>query len=126
MSVVYQYLFSQALPVGEIEAALLRSLITAEYLHGSARVRLDACHYLDPEPPRCVLDATTPVGEDVNKIFVGSLQAEFGSDSFSVQRISAPLEAERTLARPVTTAPPQSGHTGSIESRPHRQQRGVT
>lgn len=88
MSVVYQYLFSQAVPLGEIEATLLRSLLTAEYLHGPTKVRLDARHYLDSRSKCCVVDATTTVGDDVNKLFVGALQTEFGPDSFTVERIS--------------------------------------
>ena len=88
MSVVYHYIFSQALPLGEIEAVLLRTLISAEYLHGATRVRLEAGHYLDAEDKTCVVDATTPVGEDLNKLLVGSLATEFGPDAFSVERIS--------------------------------------
>jgi negative regulator of replication initiation len=88
MSVVYQYIFSQSVPLGEIEATLLRTLLTAEYLHGPARVRLDAAHYLDAQSKTCVVDATTPVGDDVNKLFVGALETEFGPDSFSVERVA--------------------------------------
>jgi hypothetical protein len=90
MSVIYQYIFSQSIPLGDIEATLLRTLLTAEYLHGPARVRLDAAHYLDADAKTCVVDATTTVGEDVNKLFVGSLETAFGPDSFSVERVAIP------------------------------------
>ena len=87
MSVIYRYQFASAVPVEVIEATLLRTLLTTEYLHGASSVRLDAAHYLDIEQKTCVVDATTPVGEDINKLFVGSLQTEFGPDRFTVERI---------------------------------------
>jgi hypothetical protein len=88
MSIVYHYIFSQTVPVGEIEATLLRTLLTAEYLHGPSRVRLDAAHYLDADEKICVVDATTAVGQDVNKLFVGSLETVFGPDAFKVERVA--------------------------------------
>lgn len=88
MSVVYQYIFSQAIPLGDIEATLLRTLISAEYLHGPTRVRLEAGHYLDAQDKTCVVDATTPVGQDLNKLLVGALATQFGPDSFTVERIA--------------------------------------
>lgn len=89
MSVIYRYQFEASVPVESIEATLLRTLLTTEYLHGASSVRLDAAHYLDIKQKSCVVDATTPVGEDVNKLFVGLLQAELGPDRFTVERTEA-------------------------------------
>lgn len=89
MSTVFRYVFSDTVPLGEIEAILVRSLVTAEYLHGPATVRLDAGHYLDHSVRTCVIDAATTVGTDINKLFVGSLETAFGPDAFRVERLSS-------------------------------------
>lgn len=84
---LFRYEFSDDVPIEEVEATLLLSIIAAESLHGSAQVRLDASHFLDTDKGSCVIDAGTPVGRDLNRLFVGFVCREFGEDAFTVERL---------------------------------------
>jgi hypothetical protein len=86
---LYRYSFPPRVPVEEIEATLLLALWGAESLHGEAQVRLDATHFLDADRRACVIDAGTPVGRDVNRLFVGFVRREFGDGAFRVERVDA-------------------------------------
>lgn len=86
---LYRYSFPGNVPVEEIEATLLLALWGAESLYGESQVRLDAAHFLDPDRRACVIDADTPVGRDVNRLFVGFARREFGNDAFRVERVDA-------------------------------------
>jgi hypothetical protein len=91
---LYRYRFAHEVPLEEIEATLLLALFAAESLHGEAQVRLDAAHYLDKEQRTCIIDAVTPVGQDLNRLFIGFLSREFGADTFQVERV-----ADKAVAR---------------------------
>jgi hypothetical protein len=84
---LYRYAFTADVPIEEVEASLLLAVMATESLHGEAQVRLDAAHYLDPAKRACVIDAGTPVGRDINRLFVGFIGREFGADAFTVERI---------------------------------------
>lgn len=84
---VYKYVFESSIDVTDVEASLLLALLAAESLHGEAQVRLDAAHFLDPAKRACIIDAGTPVGRDVNRLFVGFVTREFGEDAFQVERL---------------------------------------
>jgi hypothetical protein len=84
---VYRYSFPPPVPLDEIEATLLLALWGAESLYGESQVRLDATHLLDRDRRACVIDAGTPVGRDVNRLFVGFVRREFGDDAFRVERV---------------------------------------
>lgn len=86
---VYRYGFQPQVPLEEVEASLLLALMATESLHGEAQVRLDAAHYLDPDQRACVIEAGTPVGRDINRLFVGFLRREFGEDAFQVERVDS-------------------------------------
>jgi hypothetical protein len=85
--VVYRYAFNPGLPREDIEAALVLAVFGAESLHGEAEVRLDAGYFLDPGQHICVVDATTDVGRDFNRLFIGFLGREHGDDGFTVERL---------------------------------------
>jgi len=84
---IYRYSFQADTPLEDVEASLLLAILATESLHGEAQVRLDAGHYFDPDRRACVIDASTAVGKDVNRLFVGFLRREFGDDSFTVERV---------------------------------------
>ncbi|WP_146452762.1 hypothetical protein [Bythopirellula polymerisocia] len=84
---LYRYHFGSKIPAEDIEASLLLSILSTESLHGASQVRLDTAHYLDDTKHACVIDASTQVGCDLNRLFLGFLSREFGDDSFSVERI---------------------------------------
>lgn len=85
---LYRYAFTPGVPVEEVEASLLLAVMATESLHGETQTRLDAAHYLDPIKRACVIDAGTPVGRDLNRLFTGFLGREFGEEAFSVERIA--------------------------------------
>lgn len=87
-SEVYRYNFVPGLPLEDIEASLVLAIMSAESLHGEAQVRLDAAHFFDRDQRACVIDASTPVGRDVNRLFVGFVSREFGEDVFRVERVN--------------------------------------
>lgn len=91
---LYRYGFQPHVPLEEVEASLLLALLATESLHGEAQVRLDASHYLEPDRRACVIDAGTPVGRDVNRLFVGFLRREFGEDAFTVERVDSVRQHE--------------------------------
>lgn len=86
---VYRYSFAAHVPLDEIEATLVLAIMGVESLHGEAQVRLDAAHFFDILRRACVIDAGTPVGRDLNRLFVGFVRREFGVDAFTVERIDA-------------------------------------
>ena len=84
----YRYVFLPHLPWEEIELTFLLARIAAEGLHGAGGLHLDGGYALDARTGTAVLDATTPVGRDLNRLFAGFLAREFGSDGFKVERLS--------------------------------------
>lgn len=87
---LYRYSFPPHVPFEEVEATLLLAIWGTESLHGEAQTRLDAGHFLDRDRRACAIDAGTPVGRDVNRLFVGFLGREFGPESFRVERLVDP------------------------------------
>ena len=85
---IYRYHFEPTVDVTDIEASLLLAVLATESLHGESQVRLEAAHALDAESCTCAIDAGTPVGRDLNRLFVGFLRREFGEDSFHVERFT--------------------------------------
>jgi hypothetical protein len=86
----YRYRFEDAAPAEDVEATLVLTLFAVEALHGAAQTRLDAAHAFDPDKRTVVIDASTPVGRDLNRVFVGLLVREFGPGTFRVERVSRP------------------------------------
>ena len=89
---MYRYEFQQDAPLEEIEEALLLAILATESLHGEAQVRLDAAHYFDPAKHACIIDASTAVGKDVNRLFTGFLVREFGRNAFKVKHVEDAVE----------------------------------
>lgn len=84
---VYRYEFLPVVPIGEVEQTLLLAIIATESLHGESQARLDIAHAFDPDRRTCVIDASTAVGRDLNRLFTGLVSREFGPDSFRVERV---------------------------------------
>jgi hypothetical protein len=84
---LYRYSFNPELPIEEVEASLLLTVLALQGLHGEASTRLDGAYYFDAEKRGCVIDAGTVVGRDFNRLFVSFLMREFGNDSFTVTRV---------------------------------------
>jgi len=86
---LYRYTFTDDVPIEEVEASLLLAIMATESLHGETQPQLDAAHSLDSTKRACVIDAGTPVGRDLNRLFVGFMRREFGEDAFRVERVEA-------------------------------------
>ena len=85
---LYRYDFDETVATEDIESALLLAVWGCEALHGEAQTRLDAAHYFDRPKCACVVDARTPVGRDLNRLFVGFISREIGMDAFTIERIA--------------------------------------
>lgn len=87
---VYRYVFAGELPALEVEATLVLSILGVESLHGQAQARLDIRHAFDAKKRVVVIDASTEVGRDLNRLFTGFMTREFGPGSFQVERAGKP------------------------------------
>jgi hypothetical protein len=95
---VYRYSFPPEVSLDDVEASLLLAVWAVESLHGESQARLDASHLLDKDKRSCVIDAATPVGRDLNRLFVGYVRREFGC-TFRVERIAGlPGKSEEVTA----------------------------
>lgn len=90
--VVYRYGFDETVLAADVEAALVLAIFGVEALHGEAQARLDARHVFEPGERACVVDASTPVGEDLNRLFAGFLCRELSPDQFTVKRLHEPVD----------------------------------
>jgi hypothetical protein len=87
---VYRYRLAGHVPATEAEATLVLSILSVEALHGESQARLDACHAFDAKLRTVVIDGSTRVGRDFNRLFLGFLTHEFGPGSFRVERVPQP------------------------------------
>jgi len=90
VNLVYRYLFDADVALEEVEAAMVLALFGAESLYGASRTRLETAQHLDREKRVLVLDASTPVGSVLAKLFTGFLMRELGPDDFRVERLATP------------------------------------
>jgi hypothetical protein len=95
---VYRYQFASDVPIAEVEASLVLAQLAAEALHGETELQLVAPHYLDVVRRTCVVDGSTPAGNDFNRVFLGFLRREFGTAVFCVEAISPTNQAPATAA----------------------------
>jgi hypothetical protein len=84
---LYRYQFDAGVEMTEVESTLALAILATENLYGESQVRLDASHYCDAEIRSCVIDGSTAVGRDINRMFTGFLSREFGEDEFRVERL---------------------------------------
>ena len=84
----YRYTFGADVSINEVRSCLVLAVMSVESLHGVACVRLDAAHTIDEESRQFVIDASTCVGRDLNRLFVGYVDGEIGADAFRVERVT--------------------------------------
>jgi hypothetical protein len=92
--ITYRYTFKRHLDINDVQDTLTLAILGAENLHGRARLRLDGSWRLDRQRRTCVIDASTQVGQDIARLFVGYLAREFGERAFRV--VSTPKTPKRT------------------------------
>ena len=95
---IYRYRFASNVPFEEVESSLVLAIMATESLHGQSQVRLDAGHAVDAEKRSCVIDASTSVGRDLNRLFIGFVSREFGPDAWC-STSSAPNMARPPLSK---------------------------
>jgi hypothetical protein len=95
---LYRYSFDQVVPGEEVETTLVLSILAVEALHGEAQTRLDAAHAFDRTRRSVVIAAGTPVGLDLNRVFVSLVTRQFGSGSFRVARVQQEPQPELVTA----------------------------
>ena len=95
---LYRYSFDQAVPGEEVESTLVLSILAVEGVHGLAQTRLDAAHAFDRKRRSVVIAAGTPVGLDLNRVFVSLVTRQFGPGSFRVERVQQELQPEPVTA----------------------------
>ena len=93
----YRYTFDDDVPMDDVWGDLLVAVCAAEALHGRAQLRMDATFRLDPRARRCTVDASTPVGRTLARVFTELLSREFGERAFTVKLKpeAAPQKASR-------------------------------
>ena len=89
----YHYRFGDSVPFREAEDSLMLAVLAAESLNGRSNVRLDASFQVDHSRRECSVDAATPVGRQIARIFTGFLTREFGEESFRVERLGSTASA---------------------------------
>ena len=82
----HRYAFNKSVPMTAVESSLILALWSCESLHGEARVQMDAFYEFQADGKGLVIDSGTDVGQDLNKLFVGLMQREFGHGAFAVVR----------------------------------------
>lgn len=85
---LYRYDIGDGFCLLEVEKSLRLALLAAAILHGEVLVRIDVACDFDPLWRVCVIDAGTPAGRDLNRLFAGFLLHRLGGQSFAVSRIS--------------------------------------
>lgn len=90
----HRYTFNKSVPTTAVESSLILALWSCESLHGEARVQLDAFYEFQAERRGLIIDSGTDVGQDLNKLFVGLMQREFGNGAFAVVRQAEPRYPE--------------------------------
>src|SRR5262245_11891297 len=89
--ILYRFELSDAAPLEEAEVLLEVATQAVEALHGSSAVALDVRHGIDAGARAIVLDATTPAGQDLARLFVDQLRREFDADSVRIIRLAKPV-----------------------------------
>jgi len=92
---MYRYRFERDVPFEDVETSLLLALWAAESLYGETQVRLETAFAVDRRRRICVIDAGSPVGSDLNRLFAGFIHREFRGDDCRIERFN--LEAGLTI-----------------------------
>jgi hypothetical protein len=83
----YRYEFGTDVPMEEVKASILLAVLGCESLHGETEVHLNAVYTLDHKQRACVIDVSSEVGKDLNRLFAGFVRREFGRSRFQVRRL---------------------------------------
>ncbi|MHB1002023.1 MAG: hypothetical protein ACYC27_22510 [Armatimonadota bacterium] len=65
----YRFSFNESIPMKEILKGLLLSTIALEAIHGESAMLVDGKFNVCERNKECIIDAETPVGADLAKVF---------------------------------------------------------
>lgn len=82
----YVYTFTGDIDPADLEDSLALAALATASLRGDVAVSLDAAYRLNVTTRTCTIDASTPVGAELNRIFYGFAAREFGTGAFCVER----------------------------------------
>lgn len=100
---VYRLAFTIPVDMEAVEETLLLAILAVACLHGESAVRLDVGYAIDNGGRIVVIDAGTPIGLAVARVFIGFCTREFGDDTFGVVRPGRPVPKP-----PATVAPTEA------------------
>ena len=93
MSSCYRYALCRPIPFPDVLATLDLSLLAVQSIHGEEQTRLDARYVSEPKRFALVIDASTEVGQSLNKVFCGFARREFGDSAFKIERIDKVVQS---------------------------------
>lgn len=81
----FRYQFAREVNMTDVASSLVLAGMAIEGLHGPVDALLDTHYFMNQEGRTCHVDASTPVGRDFNRVFVGFLSREFPADAYEVE-----------------------------------------
>ncbi len=85
----YKYRFDQkTVPARDMEDTFMLALLAVESLHSRPRVRMEVGFVIDKPNRTCIINAVTPVGRDLARIFTGFATCEYGERAMRIERIA--------------------------------------
>ena len=78
----------------DVEQALDLAVLTAGFVHGRDRVRIEAYIDVDAAERLVTIDASTVAGRHLSRLFAGLLRTLHGANSFHVERVVVPDDDE--------------------------------
>ena len=88
---IFKYHFDDSVPAQELEDTFILALLAVKCLHGILRTREECQFCLDSINRTCVIDASTSVGNDLDRIFAGFAAVEYGERLSLIERIQPPI-----------------------------------
>lgn len=85
---IYRYTFAPDVSLEDVECTLLLAFWGTESLHGETQVRLEVGCLLDKQRRACVIDAGSPAGQDLNRLFIGFIRRELAASAFRLERFT--------------------------------------
>jgi hypothetical protein len=83
---IFRYQLSSDLSLSQVSAAFEWAFTITEAIHGDVPVLLNGLYSTNADTRTWTIDATTPVGRSLSRLFTGLLRRDFGSHTFTVER----------------------------------------
>lgn len=84
---VHRLQFREDVPTEEVESILQLALLALQSLYGDPQTRLQVALSLNIAKRECLIDESTPLGQELGCIFLGFLQAAFEPEAIRVDRV---------------------------------------